>query len=592
MDEPIFPNKYPSNSLLVKYIKDDFDNEKNNKNLNKNNNNIYETYNEEYIHNIDSKSNLDDIKIDKLNKNKETSNNFSEYNSEKESSIFTKDNTKFYLKEISKLAFPSVFSSLIVYSLETINLIFASKIIINDKNITNIELIEGIGSGNIFMNFFGYLFGLGMINSLETLCSQEFGRKDLKQLSKWGKICFYFMTFYFIILTFISLNSNFIISQLLRQNERISFIAANYIYSFIPSFLLQYYFNIYTKILNSQQIYQPVLLINFFILLFHPVWCWIFFSKFKFYYWGLGIASTVTALLILVSLHLYCNYYKFYLRVSFKEIEKKDYIYFIKIALESGVLCSTDILGFEIVSIISSYLPDSERTANINLINIYNNIYSISIGFATTLTTLVGNYIGEENIKIAEFVGKIGTLLNLSLTLFISFFCIFFNTQIALFYLDDKIVLELTSQLIRIAGFFIIFDALQLQLTGIIRGLGKQFEGMIIGLIVFMGIQSFLTYLFAYPLKLGVIGIWISLILSTCLGATVFFCYLKIIFKKLKNNEKINDNKHDLFVKSRDCNENKHYDKDRNCKDNINNNKNSEKTNEFPRSSINIIEES
>lgn len=448
----------------------------------------------------------------------------------------SRDETRKYISEVSKLAVPSFLATFIIYSMETFNLIFVSKVEIASSELSNMDLIEGIGTGNIFMNFFGFLFGLGMINALETLCSQEFGRLDFKQLSKWAKLCFYFMTLYFLLVAIISLNSEYIILNVLRQNQKISYIAACYIYSLIPSFLVQFYLNIFTKILNSQQIYTSVLCINLCILLLHPLWCYIFFSLLGFYYYGLGIAYSITSLLILIALMIYTKYYNLYQQVNFSEITKRDYCDFLKVSIQSGVLCSTDILGFEIVSIISSFLPDEQRTANITIINIYNNVYSISIGFATALTTLVGNYIGKEKIKEAEKAAKIGSLVNFTLTVFISLFCILFHDTIAGFYLKEKTVLRITSKLIRLVGIFIIFDALQLQLNGIIRGIGKLFQGMIIGLIIFILLQSFLTYLFTYPLKFGVYGIWIGCLISTSLGSLVYFIYMIYAFRNLRKD--------------------------------------------------------
>jgi MATE family multidrug resistance protein len=436
-------------------------------------------------------------------------------------------------KEILKYAFPSIVSALIIYSMETINLIFVSKTEIKNPDITKIELIEAIGIGNIYMNFFGFLFGLGMINSLETLCSKEFGRFNLRQLSKWGKISFYLMTFYFIFLASVSLNSESIIFHTLIQEKRISYIASQYIYYLIPSFLMQFYLNIITKILNSQKIYYSVLLINSLCLLTHPFWCWIFFTKFEFYFHGLSIAYGITSFLLLISLWNYSTTNDYYLDISWNEISNEEILEFMRISFECGILCSVDTLGFEIVSILSSHLPTIQRTANITIINIYNNIYSISTGFSTCITTLVAHKIGKDNLEEAEKVSKIGLGLNFILNIFIASICIIFHDMIANFYLSDFRVLSLTSNLIKIVGIFIIFDGMQIQISGILRGIGKQYQAMIIGFFIFIFLQSYLAYYFAFPLKMKIWGIWIGLLISSCFGFIIYLVYLKICFDEL-----------------------------------------------------------
>ena len=88
--------------------------------------------------------------------------------------------------------------------------------------------------------------------------------------------------------------------------------------------------------------------------------------------------------------------------------------------------------------------------------------------------------------------------------------------MIANFYLSDFRVLSLTSNLIKIVGIFIIFDGMQIQISGILRGIGKQYQAMIIGFFIFNFLQSYLAYYFAFPLKMKIWGIWIGLLISSC----------------------------------------------------------------------------
>ncbi len=112
------------------------------------------------------------------------------------SSTHNNHKRKYMIKNISSLALPSIFCSLIVYSLETINLIFAGKVELSPQHsYSKQDVLNAIGIGNIFMNFGGFLFGLGIITSLETLCSQSFGKNDKKEMAKWVKLCTYFMSF-------------------------------------------------------------------------------------------------------------------------------------------------------------------------------------------------------------------------------------------------------------------------------------------------------------------------------------------------------------------------------------------------------------
>jgi multidrug resistance protein, MATE family len=435
------------------------------------------------------------------------------------------DKRKNMMKKITSLALPSVFSSLIVYSLETINLIFAGKIELSKQH-SKQDVLNAIGIGNIFMNFGGFLFGLGIITSLETLCSQSFGKNDKKEMAKWVKLCNYFMSFYFVILSILCYYAKNII-LILGQPQNIAIIATYYLWSLIPSFIIQFYLTIFTKLLNAQQIYKPVMYINIVALCFHPLWCYIFYLKLELSIIGLGIAYTLTSLVMLICTYFYVLRNDLLENVTFKEITWKENKFFLKMAVECGVLSSIDTLGFEIISFLSSYLPQNQLDANICVINIYNNIYSISIGFATTMTTLVGNYMGENKPKLALKFTHMGILIDFSLTVCISLCCIFFHRYIALIYIDDKSILRISSKLIRLVGIYIIFDALQLQLCGVIRGIGLQFKGMCVGIILFIFIQTGICIIFVNVLELGVYGLWFAQIICVIVASIIYYLIIK-----------------------------------------------------------------
>ncbi len=262
-------------------------------------------------------------------------------------------------------------------------------------------------------------------------------------------------------------------------------------------------------------------------LILHPLWCYIFFIYLQLSIIGLGIAYGISSLIMLIATFAYAKIKNLEVAVSYKEITWQECKIFLKMALECGILSSIDTLGFEIISFISSFLPQTELDANICVINIYNNIYSISLGFSTALTTLVGNYMGENKHKTALKYSKLGILINFVLTVGISLCCIFFHSYIAMLYINDRRILSISSKLTRIVGIYIIFDALQLQMCGIIRGIGKQFIGMCIGVIIFIFLQTGVVLVFVHVANLGIYGIWWGQMICVFLAAIVYFLVLK-----------------------------------------------------------------
>ena len=295
-------------------------------------------------------------------------------------------------------------------------------------------------------------------------------------------------------------------------------------------------------------IYNPILIINAICILFHPLWCHIFYNKLNLNVIGLGIAYNLTSLLMLVMIYIYVLYNKLIYDTSIKEIKLKEFKIFLKSSFSCGILLSTDVLAFEALSILASYLPSLDQIdAHIVVVNIYNNIYAITTGFATAITILVGNLMGENKPKLAIKYSQIGLIINFSLTIFLSLICIIFHQYIALIYIKDSNIIKFSSNLIRIVGIFTIFDSLQLYLSGRIRGIGKVKDGVIISLPLFFICQTLLAWFLSFKMNNGVYGIWFSQIACGMIGCVLFYIFLfyfcnwielaKKVSKKLDDEE-------------------------------------------------------
>ena len=152
-----------------------------------------------------------------------------------------------------------------------------------------------------------------------------------------------------------------------------------------------------------------------------------------------------------------------------------------------------------------------------------------------------------------------GILIDFSLTVLISLCCIFFHKFIALIYIDDKNILKISSKLIRIVGIYIIFDAMQLQLCGIIRGIGKQFTGMLVGVTIFIFVQTAICIIFVHVLDLGVYGIWFAQMICVFLAMVIYYLIIRFsdwneLAKEISFPDKENENEGRLVKEEEDGN--------------------------------------
>jgi Na+-driven multidrug efflux pump len=77
-----------------------------------------------------------------------------------------------------------------------------------------------------------------------------------------------------------------------------------------------------------------------------------------------------------------------------------------------------------------------------------------------------------------------------------------------------------------IIGVFIIFDACHLQLSGIIRGIGMQKHGMVIGIIVFILIQTATNVFLVFYLNKNIYSLWYCQIVCAIIAIFCYYIYL------------------------------------------------------------------
>jgi len=311
------------------------------------------------------------------------------------------------------------------------------------------------------------------------------------------------------------------------QEEQIAELASVYVKSFIPSILMQFYISSYVKFLSSQQIYYIVLVIYFIFLCLHSLWCYIFYIYLDLSIIGLGISTGITHFLILISIYAYVTKNKLELDVPFKNISWKEYKFFFSTALECSVLSSMDTIGFDINTFMAVLLPKTELDANICVANIYDVFFAISVGFCSSLNTLVGNYMGANRPKVAQKYSINGIFLNFFINMTISSFCLISDFNVAKFYIDDKDILVVCGRLLRIGAVSYIFDSIQLQMSAVLKGIGKAFIGMCIGLSFWVVLQITFVYLILTYTNMGVDGMWYSMLFICFLNSLAYFIILK-----------------------------------------------------------------
>ncbi len=427
-------------------------------------------------------------------------------------------------KEIISDAVPATMGLLFIFINQTINIIFIG------KTASDPEDLAAIGLGTIYINATGYILGMGFLGGVDTLCARSYGAKEYKIMSIYCNISTLVMNIFFVIVSIpcIFLCENFLLA--IGQQANISNLSCVFAKSMIPSLIFGMLYNIYLRYLQAQDIFLPGMIITLITAALHPFWCWILIIVIDLGLTGAGLALGLTQLINYVLILIYINYTQPNKHeVSFFSSSTFNLFFileFSKYALPSALLFAADWIGFDILTIMASYLSEIDLAANICLFNFMTLIFMIPMGISFACTTFVGNCIGRNNVTHAKKYAIIAVCFTAVIVGFLNAFVYLFRFSIPYFYTNEKEIAELSTSLLKIYVVFGIADGVQMIFHGVIKGLGKQKYASIAALIILYPINIPLAYILAFILDLGIFGLWYSQLTVVYLLA---FTYITIV---------------------------------------------------------------
>lgn len=163
------------------------------------------------------------------------------------------------------------------------------------------------------------------------------------------------------------------------------------------------------------------------------------------------------------------------------------------------------------------------------------------IAIATAMTTIVGMfYGGSEFNNLYKFI-RYGILRAIGITSILSVLIFLLAPVLANVFTDSVSIRAYTVQYLRFI--VIVYPLIAIGITSgrILQGLGKGFPLLVITIIRIMGVSGPLALLFAFVLNKPIEWIWIAMMISTFVSATIALNWVRISFRKLGISQVVSD---------------------------------------------------
>ncbi|KAJ2119649.1 ethionine resistance protein [Coemansia sp. RSA 2131] len=199
---------------------------------------------------------------------------------------------------------------------------------------------------------------------------------------------------------------------------------------------------------------------------------------------------------------------------------------FYRLAIPSVITVCAEWIGFELLTIGTSYFGANQMAGQAIMLNSVGLIFQISNGLGYGTSPRIGNLIGagkprqariaaDMAIVASTFIGAVGTLF-LAL-------CGGWWTSV---YTEDPDIARETAKLMPVACLFLISDGLNAVLGAILRGLGRQQASANIYMFGFYLCAVPIAIYLGYGMHMQAVGLWYGLCFGVMMSSTLQLAYI------------------------------------------------------------------
>jgi len=204
-----------------------------------------------------------------------------------------------------------------------------------------------------------------------------------------------------------------------------------------------------------------------------------------------------------------------------------------ELGLPVGTMHLAEVSGFAMGSIMVGWLGVVPLAAHQIAITCAATTFMIPLGLSQAVSVRVGQARGAGNlVRCRPIIGGALMLAIAVMGLFALIF-VFFGGPISSVFTSEPELIQLSTRLLLLAGFFQIFDGLQIVSSGALRGFEDVRVPMLIGFSAYWAVALPLCYLAGFVLKWGAVGVWLGFSAGLAFAAAALLTRLAIKMKRL-----------------------------------------------------------
>lgn len=247
---------------------------------------------------------------------------------------------------------------------------------------------------------------------------------------------------------------------------------------------------------------------------------------------GLAIATLLSRTMFGLILLLYC--------LKFLTIRKyRDFGYFlnlVKIGFPIAMAILLEVAAFNLITILAGRISGVYAASSNIILTITTATFMIPLAIANAIAVKVGYANGAGNFTDLKRYSFAGTGISVGFMAICAICFICFPEFFVKIFTNDPTLIKICVPIMTLAGFFQIFDGLQVSLGGVFKGLKKTKTIMIGDFAAYWLIGIPLGLLLVIKYKMGLYGFWVGLTISIFALGIILSSILMRKFNSFKSN--------------------------------------------------------
>ncbi len=233
---------------------------------------------------------------------------------------------------------------------------------------------------------------------------------------------------------------------------------------------------------------------------------------------GAAIAGTVTALVEVVGLWLCIRGLgldegakRAWDRASFSMAGLGSVM---RIGVPVGAQMWLEAFAFTAASFMVGWIGVEAVAAHQIALNLASLTFMVPLGISMGASARVGNLIGAADVQGMRRAVWVAIAFGAGVMTFSAGGFTAFRKVLPLLYTEQAALIAAAAQVLPLAGAFQLSDGTQVVAGGVLRGMGRPHAAAIVNLLGYYGFALPLGYVLAFPLKMGLVGVWLGLTLG------------------------------------------------------------------------------